>query len=67
LGHFTEFKTILDNCRLFLASLSVYKWKDDYSVFALLIPSEKLFENFIFGMFRNAEDEIDNNIKEVSI
>ena len=65
---YTEFKTILDNCRLFLASLSVYKWKDDYSVFALLIPSEKLFENFIFGIFRNAKDkdEIDINIKEVS-
>lgn len=56
---YTEFKTILDNCKLFLSSLSVYKWKDDYSVFALLIPSEKLFENFIFSMLKNNKgDEI---------
>lgn len=50
---YTEFKTILDNCRLFLSSLSVYKWKDDYNVFALLIPAEKLFENFIFSILKN--------------
>jgi 5-methylcytosine-specific restriction enzyme subunit McrC len=50
---YTEFKTILDNCRLFISSLSIYKWKDDYSVFALLIPSEKLFENFIFSTLKN--------------
>lgn len=49
---YTEFKTILDNCKMFLSSLSIYKWKDDYSVFALLIPSEKLFENFIFSTLK---------------
>lgn len=61
---YTEFRTILDNCRMFLASLSVYKWKDDYSVFALLIPSEILFENFIYSML-NSIDQNRNNIKEV--
>jgi 5-methylcytosine-specific restriction enzyme subunit McrC len=60
---YTEFKTILDNCRLFLSSLSVYKWKDDYSVFALLIPSEKLFENFIYSTLKRNADPI---IKSVS-
>jgi 5-methylcytosine-specific restriction enzyme subunit McrC len=56
---YTEFKTILDNCKMFLSSLSIYKWKDDYSVFALLIPSEKLFENFIFSTLkRNAGTQI---------
>lgn len=49
---YTEFKTILDNCKMFLSSLSIYKWKDDYSVFALLIPSEKLFENFIYSILK---------------
>jgi 5-methylcytosine-specific restriction enzyme subunit McrC len=49
---YTEFKTILDNCKMFLSSLSIYKWKDDYSVFALLIPSEKLFENFIYSTLK---------------
>jgi 5-methylcytosine-specific restriction enzyme subunit McrC len=52
---YTEFKTILDNCKMFLSSLSVYKWKDEYSVFALLIPSEKLFENFIYSMLKLSE------------
>lgn len=60
---YTEFKTILDNCRLFLSSLSVYKWKDDYNVFALLIPSEKLFENFIYSTLKRNADQI---IKSVS-
>lgn len=50
---YTEFKTILDNCKMFLSSLSIYKWKDDYSVFALLIPSEKLFENFIYSTLKS--------------
>jgi 5-methylcytosine-specific restriction enzyme subunit McrC len=58
---YTEFKTILDNCKMFLSSLSIYKWKDEYSVFALLIPSEKLFENFIFSSLRqNAIPQISN-------
>jgi 5-methylcytosine-specific restriction enzyme subunit McrC len=62
---YSEFKTILDNCRLFLSSLSVYKWKDDYSVFALLIPSEKLFENFIFGFLNESKNLISDNIEKV--
>ena len=49
---YTEFKTILDNCKMFLSSLTIYKGKDDYTVFALLIPSESLFENFIFSTLR---------------
>jgi 5-methylcytosine-specific restriction enzyme subunit McrC len=59
---YTEFKTILDNCKMFLSSLSIYKWKDDYSVFALLIPSEKLFENFIFSTFKNNSISLLKNV-----
>jgi len=51
---FIEFITILDYCKLILSSLSVYKWKDDYSVFALLIPSEKLFENLILATLKRS-------------
>jgi len=58
---YTEFKTILDNCKMFLSCLSIYKWKDDYSVFALLIPSEKLFENFIYSTLKlKASPQISN-------
>ena len=60
---YTEFKTILDNCKLFLSSLSVYKWKDDCNVFALLIPSEKLFENFIYSTLKNNSDSIIKSVK----
>lgn len=49
---YTEFKTILDSCKMYLSSLSIYKLKDEYSFFALLIPSEKLFENFIFSTLK---------------
>ena len=58
---YSEYRIILDNCKMFLTFLSIYKWKDDYSVFALLIPSEKLFENFIFTTFkRNIYEPIKN-------
>lgn len=58
---YTEFKTVLDYCRLFLSSMSIFKWKDDLDVFALLIPSEKLFENFIFSVLKqNSGPLIDN-------
>ena len=58
---YSEYRIILDNCKMFLSSLSIYKWKNDYSVFALLIPSEKLFENFIFTTFkRNIREPIKN-------
>ena len=49
---YPELKSLLDSCRLFLSSLSVFRWKDEYDFFALLIPSEKLFENFIFNQIR---------------
>jgi 5-methylcytosine-specific restriction enzyme subunit McrC len=61
---YTEFRTILDNCRMFLSSLSVYKWKDDYNVFALLIPSEILFEKFIFSILKSIDRSI-NNVQDV--
>ena len=59
---YTEMQTILDYCRLFLSSLSVYRWKDDYKVFALLIPAEKLFENFIFSILKNNSGPLIRNV-----
>jgi 5-methylcytosine-specific restriction enzyme subunit McrC len=52
----TEFKTILDHCRMFLSSLSTYKWKNEYEVFAFLIPAEALFENFIYSTLRKDQN-----------
>jgi 5-methylcytosine-specific restriction enzyme subunit McrC len=49
---FTDYKIILDNCKLFLSSMTAFNYNSDFTVFALLIQSEKLFENFIYGMFQ---------------
>jgi 5-methylcytosine-specific restriction enzyme subunit McrC len=42
-----DLTTLLDYCRLFLSSLSSLAWKDEYSVFGLLIRSEHLFESLL--------------------
>jgi 5-methylcytosine-specific restriction enzyme subunit McrC len=44
---FTEYKVILDYCRLFLNGTNSYNQHHDYDVFALIIPTEKLFEKLI--------------------
>jgi 5-methylcytosine-specific restriction enzyme subunit McrC len=42
-----DLTTMLDYCRLFLSSLSSLSWKDEYSVFGLMIRSESLFESLL--------------------
>jgi 5-methylcytosine-specific restriction enzyme subunit McrC len=59
----SEFKTILDHCRMFLSSLSTFRWNSEFEVFALLIPAENLFENFIYSMLKKVNSP---NIKRVS-
>ncbi|MFV0140094.1 McrC family protein [Empedobacter falsenii] len=44
---FTEYKVILDYCRLFLNGTNSYNKHHEYDVFALIIPTEKLFEKLI--------------------
>lgn len=60
---YTELKTVLDSCRLFLSSLSAYKSDDYFSVFALLIPAEKLFENFIYSVLKSCKPDIKSAIE----
>lgn len=44
---FTEYKVILDYCKLFLNGTNSYNSNHEYDVFALIIPSEKLFEKLV--------------------
>lgn len=46
-------KTILDYCRMFLSGMSIKSNDTDYEIFSFLIPTDKLFEDFIFGFIKN--------------
>jgi 5-methylcytosine-specific restriction enzyme subunit McrC len=46
-------KTILDYCRMFLSGMSIKTFDNDLEIFSFLIPTEKLFEDFIFGFIKN--------------
>jgi 5-methylcytosine-specific restriction enzyme subunit McrC len=50
---YTDLITILDYCRLFLSSLSVYNNDNEHSVLGLLIPTEKLYENLLLSILKN--------------
>jgi 5-methylcytosine-specific restriction enzyme subunit McrC len=41
--------TVLDYCKLFLANSVTFSYKDQFQVFAFLLPMEYVFEDFIFG------------------
>lgn len=40
---------VLDYCRLFLANSVTFSYKDQFQVFAFLLPMESVFEDFLFG------------------
>lgn len=44
---FTEYKVILDYCKLFINGTNSYNRNHELDVFALIIPTEKLFEKLI--------------------
>lgn len=46
-------KTILDYCRMFLSGMTIKSSDNDLEIFAFLIPTEKLFEDFIFGFIKD--------------
>ena len=51
-------KTILDYCKMFLSGMSIKTDDNDLEIFTFLIPTEKLFEDFIYGFIK---DEFINN------
>ena len=48
---------ILDYCKLFLGNSTVLSYKDQFDVFAFLLPMEYIFEDFIYG-FINQEIDV---------
>jgi len=46
-------KIIIDYCRMFLSGMSIKTDDDDHEIFTFLIPTEKLFEDFLFGFIKN--------------
>ena len=47
-------QVILNYCKMFLSGMSIKTDENDMDIFALLIPTEQLFEDFLFG-FVNEE------------
>ena len=59
---FDEYETVRDYCYLFLNNSISVNYKNDLKLFAFLIPSDYLFEDFIFGFI----DKEVENVKAIS-
>ncbi len=46
---YDDMHTILDYCKLFLANSITFSYKNQFRVFAFLLPMEYVFEDFLFG------------------
>ena len=46
-------KIILDYCKMFLSGMSIKTDDNDLEIFTFLIPTEKLFEDFLFGFIKD--------------
>ncbi|MGP8320859.1 MAG: McrC family protein [Methanosarcinaceae archaeon] len=46
---YEDMHTVLDYCRLFLGNSVTFSYKNQFKVFAFLLPMEYVFEDFIFG------------------
>jgi 5-methylcytosine-specific restriction enzyme subunit McrC len=60
---FDDMFTILDYCKLFLSNSTTYSYKNDFRVFAFLLPMEYVFEDFIFGFIEKHRSDL--NIKNL--
>jgi 5-methylcytosine-specific restriction enzyme subunit McrC len=60
---FEDFNIILDYCKLFLANSITFSYKNQFKVFAFLLPMEYIFEDFFYGFFKkhqNGKGQIQN-------
>jgi 5-methylcytosine-specific restriction enzyme subunit McrC len=59
----------MDYCRMFMSGMSIKSIENDLEIFTFLIPTEKLFEDFLFGFIRDEfsnEKRIENIISQGS-
>jgi 5-methylcytosine-specific restriction enzyme subunit McrC len=48
----SNMKIIIDYCRIFLSGMSINTDDNEIEIFTFLIPTEKLFEDFLFGFIK---------------
>ena len=56
---YNELNAVLDYCKLFLSNSMVYSYKDEFEVFAFLLPMEKIFEEFVVGFLGENRKDLD--------
>ena len=56
---FNELNVVLDYCKLFLSNSMVFSYKEEFEVFAFLLPMEKIFEDFVTGFLDENRKDLD--------
>ena len=56
---FNELNVVLDYCKLFLSNSMVFSYKEEFEVFAFLLPMEKIFEEFVAGFLDQNRKDLD--------
>jgi 5-methylcytosine-specific restriction enzyme subunit McrC len=56
---FEELNTVLNYCKLFLSNSMIYSYKDEFELFAFLLPMEKIFEEFVVGFLEKNRKDLD--------
>ena len=54
-----ELNIVLDYCKLFLSNSIAYSYKEEFEVFAFLLPMEKIFEEFVVGFLSENRKDLD--------
>jgi 5-methylcytosine-specific restriction enzyme subunit McrC len=56
---YEDLSVVLDYCKLFLSNSVTYSYKNQFQVFAFLLPMEYIFEDFILGFIERHFKKID--------
>ena len=56
---FVELNAVLDYCKLFLSNSMIHSYKDEFKLFAFLLPMEKIFEEFVVGFLEENRKDLD--------
>ncbi len=62
---YEDMQAVLDYCRLFLGNSITFSYKNQFKVFAFLLPMEYVFEDFIFGFLEQHNGAI-SGLKKLS-
>jgi 5-methylcytosine-specific restriction enzyme subunit McrC len=57
-------KIIIDYCKMFLSGMSIKTDDNEHEIFTFLIPTDKLFEDFLFGYIKD-EFQYSPGIKDI--